>query len=307
MSSRETETSKKPAIADPCEHAGENADERRPHHSPASSKEMAAAARAVLRARGGAGAVELCRGGAIATLTLANSHERNALTPAMMCGLADAVDELEADSTSVALLLRGAAGSFCAGASFSIFEEATSEKALREVGAAMRSVMVDTTDRLHRLPQVSASLIEGHAIGGGAELATCTDFRIWAPSAQLRFVQSKMGLTPGWGGGARLVAMVGRRQALLLLGTGQPLSYAGAREMGLADACATSDSEADAESAATAFLGAFARQPFHAVVRAMKEVVTAPQAGAEERAFLELWGGPSNLEAVRAVRDRRGR
>lgn len=270
---------------------------------------LALAARAVLRSVGGGGSVQLSRAGPIATVTLSNPREKNALSPAMMSSLADAVDELEADASTVGLLLRGAGGSFCAGASFTIFEEAASEKALREVGAAMRAVMSDATDAIYRrLPQVSAALLSGHAVGGGAELATCTDFRVWAPDAQLRFVQAQMGLTPGWGAAGRLAEMVGRRKALLLLGTCAPLSHGAAAELGLADACARSGGEEDMRRAGEDFLGAFAARP-HGVVRAVRALVAEPSAEAEQRAFLRHWAGPANLEAVgavrRAMRDRR--
>jgi ethylmalonyl-CoA/methylmalonyl-CoA decarboxylase len=252
----------------------------------------------------------------LATLALSNISQRNALTPSMMVDLAEAVDELEADSKSVGLLLRGAGATFCAGASFSIFADAAGGAgALREVGEAMREVMVDATERLGNLPLLSVALIDGHAIGGGAELATCTDFRVFAPRASMRFVQAKMGLTPGWGGAARLVELVGRRQALLLLGSGRPVSYEHAKAIGLADACAASDASADVDTAVAQFVGHFIRQPYPEVVRSMKRIVGPPslpprsphERREEERsAFLSLWGGPSNLEAVAKAHDKGG-
>jgi enoyl-CoA hydratase/carnithine racemase len=46
-------------------------------------------------------------------------------------------------------------------------------------------------------------------MGGGAELATSTDFRVMSPRAKMQFVQSRMGVSCGWGGTSRLVK-VGR-------------------------------------------------------------------------------------------------
>lgn len=53
--------------------------------------------------------------------------------------------------------------------------------------------------------------------------------------AELRFVQVKMGLTPGWGGGARLVRLVGKQTALQLLGRGEKVDLSHGHQLGLVD------------------------------------------------------------------------
>ena len=53
--------------------------------------------------------------------------------------------------------------------------------------------------------------------------------------AELRFVQVKMGLTPGWGGGARLVRLVGKQTALKLLGRGETVDLSYGRQLSLVD------------------------------------------------------------------------
>lgn len=54
-------------------------------------------------------------------------------------------------------------------------------------------------------------------------------------SAEIRFAQVKMGLTPGWGGGTRLVRLLGKQQALQLLGKGQKVDLSYGRQLGLVD------------------------------------------------------------------------
>ena len=54
-------------------------------------------------------------------------------------------------------------------------------------------------------------------------------------NAEIRFVQVKMGLTPGWGGGTRLVQLLGKRQALQLLGKGEKVDLSYGRQLGLVD------------------------------------------------------------------------
>jgi ethylmalonyl-CoA/methylmalonyl-CoA decarboxylase len=66
--------------------------------------------------------------------------------------------------------------------------------------------MHDTVTRLARLPLISVCLVRGRAIGGGAELTLSTDFRVFAPSGKLNFVQARLGVLPGWAGGSKLVA-----------------------------------------------------------------------------------------------------
>ena len=47
---------------------------------------------------------------------------------------------------------------------------------------------------------ISVAAIEGHALGGGAELTAWCDHRFMSSAATVRFVQARMGVTPGWAG-----------------------------------------------------------------------------------------------------------
>ena len=64
---------------------------------------------------------------------------------------------------------------------------------------------------------LSAALIRGVALGGGAEIATACDFRVMTDKARIGLVQTRMGVLTGWGGGTRLVRIVGKRNALKIL------------------------------------------------------------------------------------------
>ena len=72
-------------------------------------------------------------------------------------------------------------------------------------------------------------------MGGGAELSTLTDFRLASPGASVSFVQARMGVAPGWGGARRLVELVGRRRALLLLLTSAKLGSQEGADIGYFD------------------------------------------------------------------------
>ena len=68
--------------------------------------------------------------------------------------------------------------------------------------------------------------------------AAACDHRVMASNALVHFVQAKMGVSTGWGGGGRLVALVGRQHALRLLPGSLPCSASEALACGLADAVA---------------------------------------------------------------------
>jgi len=65
--------------------------------------------------------------------------------------------------------------------------------------------MHNNVSRLANLPLISVCLVRGRAIGGGAELTLSTDFRTFAPTGKLNFVQARLGILPGMGGGSKLV------------------------------------------------------------------------------------------------------
>jgi ethylmalonyl-CoA/methylmalonyl-CoA decarboxylase len=65
----------------------------------------------------------------------------------------------------------------------------------------MCSFMTEALDRIRQAPYISYCLLNGPAIGGGAELTTACDFRLIdsdnLDKTYIRFVQANMGLTPG--------------------------------------------------------------------------------------------------------------
>ncbi|GLE04505.1 hypothetical protein PINS_up013460 [Pythium insidiosum] len=190
-----------------------------------------------------------------AVIEIHNPSARNALSGRMMAQLADIVATLEdpaVHSNLTALVLGGSGGWFCAGADLRVAKQ---ELGSREAGIAMGALMVDTLTRLRRLPLVSVALVSGGAFGGGAELATACDFRVMADNAVIQFVQAKMGVSPGWGGGARLHKVVGRQQALRLLCTAERLDATRAQAIGLVDA--VFDGKQGADDACAEFVRPF--------------------------------------------------
>ena len=202
-------------------------------------------------------------GDTTAILTLHNPTARNALTGQMMAQLADHVTTLETNpalqKSLTAVLVRGGGDNpfFCAGADLGV---AAQELGTKHGGKVMSAVMADTTTRLRNLPYLTVACIEGGAVGGGAELATATDYRFMTKSAMVRFVQARMGVTPGWGGATRLVQLVGRSKALQVLGTAAPYDAEACVAMGLVDHVVDSSNDEDMDTHVVQFLQCFVQE-----------------------------------------------
>ncbi|XP_030345404.1 ethylmalonyl-CoA decarboxylase isoform X2 [Strigops habroptila] len=174
----------------------------------------------------------------------------------------------------------------------------------RQDGMNMCMFMQNTLTRLMRLPLISVALVQGKAIGGGAELTTACDFRLMTPGSEIRFVHKFMGLVPGWGGGARLMRIVGSGAALQLLSGAIRVDPERALRLGLSEETLSSSDEAAALEEARAWLSQHTEGPA-SVIRAAKEVVAVgrelPMEAAlrtEKDIFGTLWGGPANLQAL---------
>lgn len=127
------------------------------------------------------------------------------------------------------LILHGADGFFCSGADLSTVRKLPEQSGAHHIS----TVMHDNMKRLQLLPIVSVALVEGKALGGGVELITACDMRVFAPDARIGFVHAKLGVTPGFGGGVRLVSLVGPTRALELMLSGQLIDVDAADRLGL--------------------------------------------------------------------------
>ncbi|MGB9116443.1 enoyl-CoA hydratase/isomerase family protein [Bradyrhizobium sp.] len=81
-------------------------------------------------------------------------------------------------------------------------------------------------------------MLNGDALGGGAELAMACDLRVAMPHARIGFLQAKLNIATAWGGGTDLFNIVGPSRAMRLLTTAEVLGAADARQLGLVDAVA---------------------------------------------------------------------
>ena len=84
----------------------------------------------------------------------------------------------------------------------------------------MASRMRRVLDRVASFPVPVIAALNGHALGGGAEVAIAADLRIAADDVKIGFNQVTLGIMPAWGGAERLAQTIGRSRALLAIATG---------------------------------------------------------------------------------------
>lgn len=234
--------------------------------------------------------VRLQRDGPLALIVLDDPATRNAIGSRAMDCLDTILTELEGDDDVRLVAVTGAGRVFCSGAAIRefdvLFGGATQ---LNERGTRL-------LDRLEDLPVPTVALVNGHAVGGGAEVALACDWRIMAADAELRFVHASIGLTPGFGGLGRLARIVGDATAFRLFATCESVAGRRAVELGLAAEVVP----ADAQQARAHSLAARVAESDRRAVAAIKAALAAGTRSAEREAFLASWPNrriPPNAQA----------
>ena len=167
---------------------------------------------------------------AVARITLNRPEKRNALNPALIAGIKDALREASRDERVRVVVITGAGKDFCSGADLSalqriaeadVSENAEDARGLLELFMLIRSVEV---------PIVAA--VKGRALAGGCGLASACDLVLASSSARFGYPEVKIGFVP-----AMVMAILRRnvseKRAFELLTRGAEISAEQARTFGL--------------------------------------------------------------------------
>ena len=224
----------------------------------------------------------------------------NAIDEQVVTELAAATAELAADPETRALLVRSALdGVFMAGADITEFQRIADE------GIDRALIAQEVFTRFAELPQPTVAAINGHALGGGLELALACDFRFVARAdgALLGLPEVRLGLLPGAGGTQRLTRLVGAGRATELIMKGLQLSPEQAAEAGIVHFLVE---PAELDDKARDYTTRLARQAPIAL-RGIKRAIRAawsPDGPAVERdAFREALGSADAKLGVKAFLD----
>ncbi len=168
----------------------------------------------------------------VATVTINRANRRNAFNAEVIAALKEAFETLEGADGVRAIFLRGAGGTFSAGADLEWMRDAAdhSEADNREDAMDMARML----KHLHDLPMLTVALVEGSAFGGGAGLAAACDMAIATADARFCFSEVKLGLVAATIS-PYVVAAIGSRRARGLFALGNVFGADEAERYGLVD------------------------------------------------------------------------
>jgi enoyl-CoA hydratase/carnithine racemase len=170
------------------------------------------------RAEGGLAIVELC------------DPPANAYSLGMMRELDEAIVRARFDDDVHVIVLRGGGERFfSAGANIRMMQRETSRFLYH-----FSLYANETLSRLEHTPKLTIAALNGHAVGGGLEVALACDLRIAkADGGRIGLPEVNLGVLPGLGGTQRLARLVGKARAIELMAKGETFSFTRAKELDL--------------------------------------------------------------------------
>ena len=230
----------------------------------------------------------------LAVLTIDRPHARNAIALDTMEQLEKALDAAEGAS---ALAITGAGDrAFVSGGDLKELSAIRTEEDAAAMAWRMRSIC----DRLASFPAPVIAALNGHALGGGAEVAVAADIRLAADDIKIGFNQVTLEIMPAWGGAERLAALVGNSKALLLAGSGTALTAVEAERIGLVDQVVPRGVFDSPDHGWRAVARSLARWPATEIKRVIRGV--SPEEAIAS--FARLWVADPHWQAAERVMNR---
>ncbi len=238
----------------------------------------------------------------VALLTIDRPKALNALSFALLRELAEALETLDRDGETRAVVITGAGErAFAAGADITELADQTPRR-LRAEGH------FEAWDRIAAVGLPLIAAVRGFALGGGCELAMTCDVIIAAEDATFGQPEIRIGVMPGAGGTQRLTRAVGKALAMDLVLTGRNMGAEEARHAGLVTRVVPAERTLDE---ALSIADRIAAMPPLAVRAAKRSVLAAAElplsAGLrhERDAFFDLFATADQREGMDAFRDKR--
>jgi enoyl-CoA hydratase len=245
--------------------------------------------------------VSVHRDGPVGVVTLDRPKVLNALSPALIAELTDALGGFEADAEVGAAVVTGGPKVFAAGADIADMAERT----------AVDQLLRDQTGRWAPIAAFSKPLVaavNGYALGGGCELALMCDLVIAGDSARFGQPEINLGIIPGAGGTQRWPRTVGKYVAMEVVLGGAPITAQRAYQLGLVNRVVPAEVTVRVAIETARALAAkpplAARLAKEAVTRALETPLSQGLAG-ERRDFTFLFATDDQKEGMKAFLEKR--
>lgn len=220
--------------------------------------------------------------GDIARLTIQRAEKLNALDAEMVDALIPLCRQVERSDARVLILTGAGNKAFCAGGDISAWSDLSPDAFgrhwLRDGHAAF--------DALARLAQPVIAVLNGHALGGGLELAACADLRIAEAHVKVGLPETGLGIIPGWSGTQRAVRRFGAQTVRRMALFGEVFTAEQALALGLVDQVVVSGGGMAAAEALAAKLLDRGRR----ATELTKMLINAAEGEERERVFETLAG-----------------
>jgi enoyl-CoA hydratase len=248
------------------------------------------------------GDVVLVEDGTILRATIDRPEARNAINPAVTEGLEAAVRRAREGNARV-FVLRGAAGTFCAGADLGFVLSTIDQPGAMDDDGPFGSVIRRLNDVLLELeaaPFASVAVVEGFALAGGCELLMACDVVVADEAARIGDRHLELGLLPGGGGSVRLHKALTPARSRWLLLSGEMITGREAADWGLVTRAVPSerlDEVAEAMISRLASRSPAALSGVKQMIDAVRDIPVSDGIAAEQRVFMDHMAKSEDLRA----------
>jgi enoyl-CoA hydratase len=237
----------------------------------------------------------------IATVRFNRPRVLNALSPALIAELVDALQALDRDDAVRAIVLTGDERAFAAGADIGAMAESTVVEQIQRDQFA-------TWDKVRKIKKPLIAAVSGWALGGGNETAMMCDMIVASESARFGQPEINIGVMPGAGGTQRIAQALGKAKAMEIVLTGRPITADEALAMGLVNRIAPVETyleEAQSLAREIAAKPPIAVQLAKQAVNAVFDDYLDRGLLTERRNFYLLFATEDQKEGMRAFLDKR--
>jgi enoyl-CoA hydratase len=222
------------------------------------------------------------RAGDVLRVRIERAEKHNALSRACLAALGEAfAAHADAPGLKAAVLTGAGDKAFAAGGDLREFAGLRSDSEAKALFTSAHAAL----EQVRAFPVPVVAALNGLAVGGGAELALACDFRVAAPHAAIGYVQARLNISSGFGGGADLMRLLGPSRGLLLALRAETLAAAEAQAAGLVDEVAREGETLD--GCVGRFLAPLLRQAPQ-VIRAWKAIALAERRRVDAAAAREV-------------------